>query len=371
MGPREIAARQANLLDRILSHENTALKGIDLTKTRRELQENGLPYPGKGRWEHSDVTGLINEAFKLVEPSDSVTETRNLRIASIDSNSVAHDCSASKGLTIECSLPMVLVNRLLCHGGANLSVHSQQTAAYLRLAAAPHSIDRYVVDVGSKSNLNVDEQFTGGNRVVFVRVQSGASLSYSLSGAVSDHKGYHALVLALEEDANFNLQFASQGGALRRHEIVLDINGKNSEADMSGGWWLKNRSHLDLQVYSNHKVGESTSNQRFHGVVDDHSRAYFNGSIKIGPRASATEAHLSNRNIALSPYARTGAQPDLEIYTDDVICSHGVTSGELADDVLFLLKSRGIDPEIARDMLIRGFLRQVIDTASGSNLLNL
>ena len=121
----------------------------------------------------------------------------------------------------------------------------------------------------------------------------------------------------------------------------------------------------------NHRVGNTHSEQSFHGVVDDRARSAFSGFICIDRDANASEAHLTNRNIALSPLARAHTQPELEIYTDDVICSHGATTGYLDADSLFMLRTRGIDEESARSMLTKGFLRQVVHSEGGTSLLNL
>jgi Fe-S cluster assembly protein SufD len=122
-------------------------------------------------------------------------------------------------------------------------------------------------------------------------------------------------------------------------------------------------AHLDQQLVVEHRAGATRSRQRFHGIGAGKGTAVFNGRIHIHPGAPGADAALSNRNLALHPDAVIDTKPELEIYTDDVKCSHGATVGRLSEESLFYLCSRGLDPRQARRILCRAFIRECVTGA--------
>ena len=110
-----------------------------------------------------------------------------------------------------------------------------------------------------------------------------------------------------------------------------------------------------------HLAPEGVSREYFRGVLDGTSRGVFNGKVIVHPGAVRTDAHQSNRNLLLSRLAEVDTKPQLEIFADDVKCTHGATVGQLDDDALFYLRSRGIDADLARSMLIYGFANEIIE----------
>ena len=110
-----------------------------------------------------------------------------------------------------------------------------------------------------------------------------------------------------------------------------------------------------------HLVPNTTSNENYKGVLDDQARGVFQGSIVVSDGADGTDGRMSNKTLLLSDEAEIDAKPQLEIYADDVQCAHGFTAGELDEEALFYLRSRGISDVMARSMLVEGFLTEVID----------
>ena len=368
---RPATSVQAQLLERVFESEVQDTPWLDRSNHRLALNRNGLPMPGKGRWQHSDVVRLIEDALDL-QGQDSTLETDD----PVESLPLAHESEAiplvSLGLSDEIGdHPLIDVNGVLFRAGAKLMVPSHAPVARATIGDASGTIDRFSVAVGRNSTLQLEEQFESGNRVVICQLRDGATLDYTLTMPVNEGVGYHALVATLGEGAAINLHVAANGSELRRSDIVINLQGSHGQASLKGGWLLRGREHLDTQVYLNHHVAEVSSDQSFRGVVDERARSSFSGLIYIAEGAQGTEAHLANKNIAISPNARAHSQPELEIYTDDVICSHGATTGQLDTDAMFMLRSRGIPAETAQSMLLKGFLHEVIDTDAGARLLNL
>jgi len=151
-------------------------------------------------------------------------------------------------------------------------------------------------------------------------------------------------------------------GGLVRNSTCHRLNGEGAESNSYGLYLADRWQHIDNYVNIEHAVPNCTSKQLFKGVLDDYATATFNGAIRVAKDAQGTRAYQSNNNILLTDDARMDSKPQLEIYADDVKCSHGATVGQLDEEALFYLRSRGIDKEEARLMLMFGFAHEVADT---------
>lgn len=369
--PLDPVAQQAELLERVLACEVRDMDWIDRRASRDGLLQNGLPYPGKGRWQYTNINTLIETSLEIDGRTSAALELDQVDSIEFESARANVRYDTRSAVADSHDLSLVHVNGLLFRTGAILSVEDQEQNAIVKIGNQTNAVDRYDTSIGTDASVQLLESFEGGNRTVLFRLGERAKLDYSLQSRQSDNVGYHAVVVSLMQGAQFRMRFASSGGSLHRHDIVVNALGSEAESSLQGGWLLHDQSHLDVHTIANHQCGFTSSDQSFHGVVDDRARASFNGTIKIQPNATSTEAHLVSRNVSLSPLARANAQPDLEIYTDDVICSHGVTCGRLNEDELFLLRSRGIDETVAERLLVQGFLNQVVPKALGEGILTL
>ena len=360
---------RGDLLKRVFAQEVQETPWLDRSNSRSELNGGGLPMPWKGRWQFTDFQALVEDALTLNSTSDALQSCDGIEVRHLDQ-------PASDALTIQSGssdsldrYPLIAINGLLFRSGVKLNTTARDARA--TISDSTGSADRHLMTVAQNTNLHVEESFQCGNRVSLCYVRENATLEYELTMPKDERLGYHSIVAWLAEGSTLKLHLASKGSRIRRNDVIVNVVGKNASATLSGGWLVDDRDHLDTQVYMNHRVGSTHSEQSFHGVVDDRARSAFSGYICIDRDASASEAHLTNRNIALSPLARAHAQPVLEIYTDDVICSHGATTGHLDDDSLFMMRSRGINEASARAMLTKGFLRQVVHSEAGTSLLQL
>lgn len=150
------------------------------------------------------------------------------------------------------------------------------------------------------------------------------------------------------------------GGRLVRNDITSRLNGAECRCSFDGLYLLDGKQHADHHTRIDHLAPSCTSREYYRGILDGESRGVFNGKVVVHPGAVKTDAHQSNRNLLLSRQAEIDTKPQLEIFADDVKCTHGATVGHLDDDSLFYLRSRGVDEDSARSLLIYGFANDII-----------
>lgn len=153
-------------------------------------------------------------------------------------------------------------------------------------------------------------------------------------------------------------------GQLIRNNFTITIAGENCESHFNGLYMLNGNTLADNHTVVDHQKANSFSNEMYKGVLDGNSKGVFNGKIFVRPHAQKTNAFQSNRNIALSPSAAINTKPQLEIWADDVKCSHGCTIGQLDEEALFYLQSRGIDKATAQGMMLYAFTAETLKTIS-------
>jgi len=161
--------------------------------------------------------------------------------------------------------------------------------------------------------------------------------------------------------ASYTSHVVSTGGGLARNRITAHLLGEAAHCTLDGAYAGRNRQHLDHTSKIVHAVADTTSRQVYKGVLDDQSRGVFQGHIVVAEDAQRTDGHQLNRALMLSDKAEIDSKPMLEIYADDVKCSHGATAGDLDETQLFYLQSRGIPKAEARRLLVEAFLAETID----------
>ena len=176
----------------------------------------------------------------------------------------------------------------------------------------------------------------------------------------------HLARVTVRQGANSTLHTRSfnLGSSYGRLAYDVDLVGAGAVADLSGLFFGVGEQILDQQITVVHDAQDCTSRQTFRGVLDDASTGVFNGGIDVCPGADGTDAEQSNDNLLLSNRAEVNTQPRLEILADEVACKHGATVGQLDDTALYYLRSRGLDADDARRLLINGFADQIVDDVS-------
>ncbi len=151
------------------------------------------------------------------------------------------------------------------------------------------------------------------------------------------------------------------GAKLSRHDVLLKFNAEGGEAFVDGLYFLGEDQHHDTHSIISHDVPNCTSHQTYKGILNDKSRGVFNGKVFVAVGASGTDGYQSNKNLLLSNDARVDTKPQLEIFNDDVKCSHGATVGQLEEEELFYLLSRGLNETLARNLLTYGFAEEIVN----------
>ncbi len=167
-----------------------------------------------------------------------------------------------------------------------------------------------------------------------------------------------------------NVTTLSLSGGITRNVLQFDVNGERAESHMYGLYLLQNEEHVDNRTLVNHNVANCESNELYKGILGGKSTGVFNGKIVVKQAAQKTNAFQSNRNILLSNDANIYTKPQLEIFADDVKCSHGATSSQIEDSELFYLQTRGITKEVARGLLIFAFGEDIVERIQHPALKN-
>lgn len=171
------------------------------------------------------------------------------------------------------------------------------------------------------------------------------------------------------KDSMFTINTIILNGGLVRNNLNILVNGTNCTTNLNGAYILKGKQHVDNHTVVDHKVAHCNSNELYKGVIDGNSTAVFNGKVFVRPDAQKINAFQSNGNVLLSDNASINSKPELEIYADDVKCSHGSTTGQLDETAVFYLKSRGISEDSARRMLVQAFVGDVLEKIENEQFL--
>ncbi len=192
----------------------------------------------------------------------------------------------------------------------------------------------------------------------FVTMNVGAAAAAS-HVRIQDRGRHHIQTsktrVCLGKDARFCSASFDLGGGLVRNDIDIDIANTGAEVSFDGLYLAGDGQHIDNHTRVDHRVGPATSRQEYRGILNGRCRCVWNGKAIVHEGADGTDADQANHNLLLSEKAEIDAKPELEIYTDDVKCSHGTTVGQLDESALFYLRSRGLDRNSAMKVLTHGF----------------
>ncbi|MFT6881235.1 MAG: Fe-S cluster assembly protein SufD [Marinoscillum sp.] len=200
-------------------------------------------------------------------------------------------------------------------------------------------------------NLSIAEFHIADNAEVrYTKVQNYSINYYSIEGIYADQGN----------NSRFYTNTYSFKAALIRNNIFITVDGENAEAHMNGLYQLSGNTHVDNNTSVDHVKPNSYSNETYKGILDEKSRGVFNGKIYVRPIAQKTNAFQANNNILLSEESIIHTKPQLEIWADDVKCSHGCTTGQLDEEAIFYLRSRGISKTRAKALMLNAFANETL-----------
>lgn len=382
------------------------------------VSERGFPTVRDEAWKYTRVGPILNVAF---EPAES-DPSRRLSSAAIDrlagnlggirlvfvNGHFAPDCSSLKKLPQGAKVESLA--SALAEEGESLEAHlsrpfGEQTHAFTALNAACAedgaivripanttieepihlvflsdagaavtagpvvSHPRSLLLAGTGSRATIVETYIGlpgevtlTNAVTEVVLDEGAAIEHY---KVQDETetAFHIALLDVRQqrDTRFTTHSVALGSSLARHEVAVKLQGPGAETTLNGLYMPRNRQTLDNPTTIDHIAPECTSRELYKGVVDGRGRGVFDGRVVVRHGAMKTDSTQTNKNLVLSESAQANTRPQLEIFADDVKCAHGATVGQLDEDAVFYLRSRGIPEPAARDLLTYAFVGEILE----------
>lgn len=269
---------------------------------------------------------------------------------------------------------LVALNSALFRDGALITVDDgvslEQPLWLLEAASAEQPValhTRHLISIGAGSRATLVEQTLGGegsllqNTVTEIALAENASLEHVTLQQASD-ESFRFATLAVRQQAGS--RFASHslalGGRIARFAVSVELAGEGAHAGLFGLYLGRRDQLLDHHTTIDHATPHTTSDELFKGILDDRATGVFHGRIHVRPHAQKIGAQQQSRNLLLSDTAAIHTKPQLQIYADDVRCSHGATVGQLDPDQLFYLRARGIPEQEARALLTFGFASEIV-----------
>ncbi len=232
----------------------------------------------------------------------------------------------------------------------------------------PHNV--FVLEKGSQVTLIKRHEgiATGAyfnNAVTEIVVGDGATLKhYTVQTDCLEAIHLSSVNVRVGQDATYEAFKLDVGGRLLRTETRVRLEGRGAHCNLSGAYMMRGREHCDNTTIVDHLVPDTTAREVFKGVLDDEARGVFQGKLIVHKDAQRTNGYQLSKALLLSDQAEMDAKPELEIYADDVKCSHGATTGQIDETALFYLRSRGISEALARNLLIQSFIAEALEEIS-------
>ena len=311
---------------------------------------------------------------------DSASMPRGVSVSRLTENDAAWSIGQ-----VSVDDPLAQLNAALLADGIRVSVEAGVTVQKpIGFILDDHADDqtviaqtRVLIDVGQGATVQfVEAHLSSGagehfaNNVVQIDLARDASADYvRIQRRARHHVLTGRLNVDLAENSNLGHFAFDLGGSLVRNDIVARLNGRDANASLYGLYLAGDKQHIDNHTRVDHIVGPGRSWEEYRGILNQKSRCIFNGKAIVHKGADGTDANQSNHNLLLSGDAEIDTKPELEIYADDVKCSHGATVGQLDESALFYLRSRGLDRATATQLITRAFAAKIlsaltIETAS-------
>lgn len=391
---------------RALLAETDPLYSLRL-KAWDRLKEKGLPSKKEEAYRYIKLRHLFSRNYtphqlsRSVSPVLSLPECRHSFITMVngryapelsDTSAIPskvvilplHEAMRSYGAFLQNSWSKMLKEETDSFALCNAALHSQGLFIYLppktviekpieiiNITANPTpflSMPRINVFAAPQSELTLisTNHTTEGkehwvNQVIEIALEEDAHVHYAKTACDEPSNSWHleAFRATLKRNASLNTVQFTQGSATVRHDYRVALLGENAEALLNGLWMLDHQCESHTHVFMDHQAPHCHSHQLFKGVLNGMSRSSFEGKIMVRQEAQKTEAYQMNPNLILSERAHADSKPNLEIFADDVKASHGATIGQLDEDQLFYMRTRGLPEAVSKNLLIYGFCEEI------------
>ncbi len=389
--------------------EATPWLGALIGEATEKFAHVGLPNRRNEAWRYSDLSKALHEATRSESEQGAAPTLAGACVAAFE-NGVLDESQSTYGAMGARSLrqvlaenaspfasiigrvngqpdhPIINLNTALMEEGLVLRVPADVTLAtplHLRFnwrGGEPRSEDGrhlrilVVLEDGARATLFESHDGAPGFATVVteVRLAAAAKLTHIRLENFTDAARQTAATLGeIGEKALYRGFYFSQGGHFARHEALLKLAGEEAHVGVDAAYMVADRRHCDNTTIIEHASPNTTSNQVFRGVLAGSARGVYQGCVKVAKGAQKTDARQLSRAMLLSHKAEIITKPELEIFADDVKCSHGATAGELDASALFFLRARGIPEAEARAMLVEAFLVEAMDAVESEAMRGL
>jgi Fe-S cluster assembly protein SufD len=375
--------------------------------------DRGFPDPRHEEWRYTNVRPIAKKAFRAADPAPVALEPGDLgtwRFAGLDAHTLvfvngrfsAELSSTDDRIAGVRIVPLsgALTNQPDALAGALGSVVDDALNSFAALntafladgayvhiprgvvlekpvylmfvsTAEPEAIvshPRIVIHASEGSESRIIEHYVGQsgsanftNTVTEVITEPNASVRHYLlqeEAAESYHIG--SIHVRQSRDSRFSSYNVNLGGRLVRNDINVRLSEQGAQVDLNGLFIVDGRQHVDNHTRIHHAAPRTYSDESYRGVADGHGRGVFKGRVLVDRDSQKIESHQNSANLLLSEHAEIDTKPELVIYADDVVCSHGATVGQLDEQALYYLRSRAIDEETARGLLVFAFADEVV-----------
>ena len=322
------------------------------------------------------VDGIFSPSLSKVEASV------NYNISSLSNSwekNITMVTDSFARLTESKKQALTKLNTALCQDGIFIEVTEGHTlnleVIYVQTGSMKIAMPRLNIHVDEDAFLNIAEQHIVLKDASFVNIvtevflKANAKLEWvKIQDTQQDSHILDSVYVLQSEKSKYHCTTVSLDGELMRNNQFIRIEGEEAHADLGGIYILNGSQQADNNVFMEHIAPNTTSNQLYKGILDEQSISSFYGLIYVDELAQKTDAFQSNKNILQSDEAAANFRPQLEIYADDVKCSHGATSSEIEDHELFYLRSRGIGKEQSRSLLMYAFVSDVVEEILNESL---
>ncbi len=344
------------------------------------LLEVGLPHKRSEAYKYTPITSILEKNFDWKSKSSAsfdsseIYKTKGSHLVMIDGvyseqdSLVLADHKVSRKAVSEGKHdPFSLMNTALSKEELFIESSDSDDPIFIYYFSSGFSNPRTRVSVADSQKISIVEKvisqsksFT--NSFIEFSVGKNAIANHTkVQNYTSDTYTHESTFAHVARDGKFINNTFSFEGAMVRNSMTVNIEDENCEAYMFGLFLLDKKSHVDNNTSVDHQKPNTYSNELYKGILDERSTGVFNGKIYVRQEAQKTNAFQANNNILLSDDATLNTKPQLEIWADDVKCSHGCTSGQLDEDAIFYLRARGIDEKSAKGMILNAFASETME----------
>ena len=233
---------------------------------------------------------------------------------------------------------------------------------------------QFNIDIYENSKVHIRQYFLGSsnskdgfiNHRNQVSLKSQSSLTIDKFQDLNQNFNFCNEFIDQEQESKFIMNTFSASGIILRNDVFNNVNGKNCHSELNGVFAPIDKQHFDNHTTINHFVADCKSFENYKGVIKESGVGVFNGKVIVHQDAQKIEAFQKNNNILLDDESKIYSKPELEIYADDVRCSHGSTTGRFDEEALFYLRSRGISVKKSLELMTLGFINEVIEKSNDS-----